>query len=72
MSKRLKSNAPSRSVTAVGAGDYIKIGSHWEKIASNSATGAERTPRSWSVRTESGGEHGMFGINRYAKAEDLE
>jgi hypothetical protein len=72
MSKRLKSNAPSRSVTDVGRGDYVKIGSQWQKIESNSASGAEHTPRSWTVRTEGGGEHGMFGINRYAKAEDLE
>jgi len=72
MSKRLKSNAPSRSVTDVGAGDYVKIGSSWQKIASNAAHGAAYTPRSWTVRTEGGGEYGMFGINRYAKAEDLE
>lgn len=72
MSKRLKSDAPSRSVQDVGPGDYVKIGSHWEKVTSNTAQGAEHTPKSWSVRTESGREHGMFGINRYAKAEDLE
>lgn len=72
MSKHLKSSAPSRSVTDVGPGDYIKIGSSWQKIASNTAHGAEHTPRSWSVRTECGGEHGMYGIKRYAKAEDLE
>ncbi len=72
MSKRLKSNAPSRDVTQVGPGDYVKIGSTWQKISSNSAHGAEHTPRSWTVRTTDGGEHGMFGINRYAKAEDLE
>jgi hypothetical protein len=72
MSKRLKSNAPSRDVTQVGPGDYVKIGSQWQKISSNTAHGADRTPRSWSVRTESGSEHGMFGINRYAKADDLE
>ena len=72
MSKHLKSNAPSRSVTDVGPGDYVKIGSHWEKVTSNSAHGADHTPRSWTVRTEGGGEHGMYGINRYAKAEDLE
>ena len=72
MSKHLKSSAPSRSVTDIGPGDYVKIGSHWEKVASNTAQGAEHTPRSWTVKTESGSEHGMFGINRYAKVEDLE
>lgn len=72
MSKRLKNNASSRSVTDIGPGDYVQIGSRWEKVASNTAQGAEHTPRSWSVRTENGDEHGMFSINRYAKAEDLE
>lgn len=70
--KTLKSNAPSRSCTDVGPGDYVKIGRHWERISSNSAHGADYTPRSWTVRTEGGGEYGMYGINRYAKAEDLE
>jgi hypothetical protein len=68
----LRPDAPSRSVTDVGPGDYVKIGRSWEKITSNSAHGAERTPRDWTVRTEDGGSHGMYGINRYAKAEDLE
>lgn len=72
MPKHLKSNAPSRSVTDVGPGDYVKIGTSWQKITSNSAHGAQYTPRSWTVRTEGGGEHGMYGINRYAKAEDLD
>lgn len=64
-------SAPSRSVTDVGPGDYVKIGSHWERIRSNSAHGAEQTPRSWTVTTEGGGSYGMYGINRYAKAEDM-
>ena len=72
MSLRLKNNAPSRSVTDVGPGDYVKIGSSLQKVTSNTAQGAEHTPRSWSVKTESGSTHGMFGINRYAKADDLE
>lgn len=70
--KRLKSDAPSRSVNDVGRGDYVKIGSRWEKISDNSAAGASHTPRDWTVRTEDGGSYGMYGINRYAKAEDLE
>lgn len=69
--RSLKNNAPSRDVTDVGPGDYVKIGSHWEKIRENSAHGAEHLPRSWTVRTEVG-SHGMYDINRYAKAEDLE
>lgn len=67
-----RSDAPSRSATDVGPGDYVKIGSSWQKIASNSAHGAERTPREWTVRTEGGGSHGMYGINAYAKHEDME
>lgn len=68
----LKSNAPSRSVTDVGRGDYVKIGGQWKEIASNSAEGSDRTPRHWTVRTTDGGEYGMFGINRYAKKGDIE
>ncbi len=67
----LKSGAPSRNVTEVGPGDYVKIGSRFEKITSNSAHGAEHTPRSWTVRTENG-TYDMMSINRYAKAEDIE
>lgn len=67
-----KNNAPSRSVQEIGPGDYVKIGSHWEKVTGNTAQGAEHTPRSWTVTTEGGREHGMYGINRYAKAEDIE
>ena len=70
--KRLKDQSSSRSVTDVGPGDYVQIGSRWKKISSNSASGASHTPRSWTVTTEDGGGYGMFGINRYAKAEDLE
>jgi hypothetical protein len=70
--KTLKRDAPSRGATDVGAGDYVKIGSQWRKITSNSATGADRTPRDWTVTTENGGSHGPMGINRYAKAEDIE
>lgn len=69
---RLKSDAPSRGVTEVGPGDFVKIGSQWKPIESNSAHGAERTPRDWTVRTSDGGAYGMFGVNLYAKAEDLE
>lgn len=70
---RLKDKAPSRSVTEVGPGDYIKApGGSWLKIAANTAHGSERTPRDWTVTTEGGGRYGMFNINRYAKAGDLE
>ena len=61
----------SRMVTEVGPGDYVKIGQRWEKIIENSAFGAERTPREWSITT-TGGTYGMYDINRYAKAEDFE
>lgn len=68
----LKSDAPSRSVTDVGRGDYVKIGGQWKEIASNSAAGAGHTPRHWTVETTDGGSYGMFSINRYAKKEDLD
>lgn len=63
-------NPPSRSVTEVGPGDFVKVGSQWERIVSNSAHGAQRTPREWTVTTERG-SYGMYSINRYAKAEDM-
>ncbi len=69
---KLKNNTPTRSVTDVGAGDYVKIGQRWTKIASNSAAGSPATPRNWEVKTEDGGQYGMYNINLYAKAEDLE
>jgi hypothetical protein len=68
----LKQDAPSRSVTDVGAGDYVKIGSSWKRISSNSAEGAARVPKSWSVTTEDGETYSMWDVNRYAKREDLE
>ncbi len=68
----LKSDAPSRSAMDVGPGDYVKIGSQWKRISANTAAGAERTPRNWTVTTEDGGSYDMWSINRYAKREDLE
>lgn len=68
----LKRDAPSRSVTDVGKGDFVKIGTQWREIHSNTAAGAQRTPRNWTVTTTDGGSHGMHGIRRYAKAEDME
>lgn len=69
---RLKQEAPSRGCTDVGQGDFVKIGQTWKRITSNSAAGESHTPRHWRIRTEDGGEYGMFDVNRYAKAEDLE
>lgn len=69
---RLKNDAPSRSVTDVGPGDYVKIGTQWKQISSNSAEGASHTPRHWDVKTTDGGSYGMFNVNRYAKKEDIE
>lgn len=66
-----KENAPSRSVTEVGAGDFVKIGQSWQKIISNTAFGAEKPPRTWSVTTEDGRAYSMFDIKRYAKSEDI-
>lgn len=68
---RRKSAAPTRTVTEVGRGDYVKIGSTWKRIASNSAQGQTR-PRHWLVRTEDGQTYGRGEIMLYAKAEDIE
>lgn len=69
--QQLKKDAPVRSVTDIAAGDYVKIGSQWQKVTGNSAAGVDHTPRDWTVTTERG-SYGMFGVNRYAKAEDFE
>jgi hypothetical protein len=58
------------SVTEVGPGDYVKIGSQWKEIRTNSAHNAPYTPREWTVTTTDGQTHGMFGINAYAKKEE--
>lgn len=70
--RRVKSDAPSRSCTDVGPGDFIKVGPGWVEIESNTAHGQPRTPRDWAVTDVNGVRHSMFGINRYAKAGDLE
>lgn len=67
---RQRTDAPSRSVTDIGPGDYVKIGSTWRQVESNSAHSAERTPRNWTICSEIG-THDMWAINSYAKAEDL-
>ena len=72
MPDQLKPEAPVRSATDVGAGDYVKVNGQWKPIASNSAEGSERTPRNWTVRTEDGASYDMYSISRYAKAADLE
>lgn len=71
MSKRLKEQAPSRSVEEIGPGDYVKVRGRLERVVSNTAQGAEHTPRHWTVQTESG-SYGMFDIARYAKSGDVE
>ena len=71
MMKR-KNEAPTRSAMDVGTGDYVKIGSTWKKISSNSAEGASHPPRNWTVQTEDGCSYDMYGVNRYARKEDME
>ena len=72
MSKRIKTSAPSRSVQEIGPGDYVKVGGRFEKVSSNSAHGADHTPRNWTVTTEGGRSYSMWDIGRYAKAGDVE
>ena len=71
--RRLRLDASAdRSVTDVGPGDFVRDRrGRWLRIDSNTAHGAERTPRDWSIVAE-GRRLGMFDIRRYAKAEDLE
>jgi hypothetical protein len=66
-----KADAPHRSVTDIGPGDYIKdLSGQWVQVTHNTAAGAERTPREWTV-TADGRAHGMYSIRAYAKAEDF-
>ena len=67
----LKADAPVRTVTEIGKGDFVKVGSEWKEVHTNTAHGFEKTPRDWLVTTMDGAMHNMFDINRYAKAEDL-
>lgn len=67
----LRADAPVRCCTDVSPGDYVKVRGVWEPIAWNTAFGAASTPREWWVRTALG-THGMWDIDRYAKAEDFE
>jgi hypothetical protein len=67
-----KPDAPFRSATEVGPGDFVKIGQTWREIASNTAQGSPVTPKSWEIKTRDGTSHDGWGINRYAKAEDIE
>lgn len=69
---RLKTGVPSRGVTDVNQGDYIKVGEQWKVIAANPAFGVRPLPRRWYVTTEDGTTYGMYQINRYAKRADLE
>lgn len=66
-----KSDSPNRSVTDVGVGDFVKVGTSWLKITDNPAHGSAQTPRSWAIGAENGRTYGMFQIGRYAKAEDM-
>lgn len=68
----LRSDAPSRGVSDIDTGDYVKIGSNWEQVASRSGDARTNPKGDWSVTTVDGRSHSGWGINRYAKAEDLE
>ncbi len=76
MSERMmrRKDAPNRSVTEIGSGDYVKVGSRWERVVSNSDHGAAQPQRdgNWRITTESGRTITGWSANRYAKAEDME
>jgi hypothetical protein len=67
----LKPGVPSRNATEVGPGDFVKTGTDWQRIESITAIG-ESHPRTLVVHTESGRTFGPLGVDRYARAEDLE
>jgi hypothetical protein len=59
-------------VTDVGPGDYVKIGSRWKEIKSNSEQGKTHPQRdgNWTVTTTDGQRHSGWGINAYAKSSE--
>ena len=72
-----KPDAPSRDVTEIGPGDFIKTSrssASWVKVARSAAHGAERLPHHHDpiITDEYGQRHSMMGVYRYAKAEDME
>lgn len=67
----LNEDAPLRDVKEVTTGDFVKVERGWERIKSNTAYKAERTPRNWTIVTERGGQYDMWLIKRYALAEDF-
>ena len=69
---RLRDDAPSRGINDMEAGDFVKIGSTWKQIESVSGNVQTNPKGDWSVRTTDSGTHSGWGINRYAKAGDLE
>jgi hypothetical protein len=71
-SMQQKKSSPTRGAQDVGPGDYVKVGGSWKRISSNSASGTQTLPRSWTVSTEDGASYSMWDIGRYAKREDLD
>jgi hypothetical protein len=58
------------SVTEVGPGDWIKVRGEWKQIKSNDAF-QKKLPRKWDIITTDGLTHGMWDIDRYAKAGEM-
>jgi hypothetical protein len=72
---RLRDPSTYRTVTEIGPGDYVKLGSNWHQVMSNSEFGNERIVAkdgNWSIQTTDGRSVSGWGVNAYAKADDLE
>lgn len=71
-------DAPDRSAPDIGPGDYVKLGSSWHEVASNDVHGRnihetqEWRRGNWQITTTDGRTTSGWGVNRYAKAEDME
>jgi len=78
MSVTRRADAPSRTAPEIGPGDYVKINTGWHKVTSNDVYGKDIHDTDgwrkgdWRVKTESGLTYKGWGINSYAKAEDME
>lgn len=67
----LREDAPVRSCTEVGRGDYVQTKQGWRKIRRNTAFRRWFIPKTWTVEIEDGSELGVFDCLRYAKPCDL-
>jgi hypothetical protein len=76
--QRKRADAPVRSASDVGPGDYVKLGSTWHPIRSNDVFGhniheTEAWRKgNWRIETTTGRTVSGWSAMNYAKVEDME